>query len=85
MVAARPTLQSDELTWIQDLVLAQGHLQTAIEALDSAELKRCCWLIHRVLDRYPSLINTRLKIMIEGLLFQSRPLCKANLVTSVLI
>ena len=59
-VATRPALSGDEMTWIQDLVQAQGYLRQAIETLDPVSLKRCCLVVRRVLDRYPSLINTRL-------------------------
>jgi|GEM_PF-6267932 len=59
-VAGRPAVAGDELSWIQDLVQARAHLTQALETRDMASLKRCCWLVRRVLDRYPSLINARL-------------------------
>ncbi len=58
-VAARATV-SGELTWIAELVGAESLLEQALETKDPAMLKRHCRLVRRVLDRYPSLVNTRL-------------------------
>lgn len=58
-VTTRPTV-SGELTWITELSEAEVFLQQALEAKDPAALKRHCWLVRRVLDRYPSLVNARL-------------------------
>lgn len=66
-VAARPTLSPDELSWIQDLVQARSYLAQALETRDTAFLRRCCLCVRRVLDRYPSLINTRLNAAARAL------------------
>lgn len=58
-VASRPSV-TGESTWIADLEEAEVLLTQALQAKDSAAFKRHCWLVRRVLDRYPSLVNARL-------------------------
>ena len=66
-VAARPSMPASEMAWIQELVLARAHMQTAIEALDDEPLKRAMWLVKRVLDRHPTRINERLNAAARAL------------------
>lgn len=59
-VAVRGTLDTHETLWIKDLERTTEELPGAIENLDTRQLKRAVWLIHRVLAIQPSRINTSL-------------------------
>jgi uncharacterized membrane-anchored protein YhcB (DUF1043 family) len=51
---------AEQLTWVARLAKAEELLHQALEAKDSDALRDWCHLVRRVLDRYPSRVNTRL-------------------------
>lgn len=65
-IMVRPAV-SGEFAWVAELAAAGALLHQALDGSDPAALKRCCRLIKRVLDRYPSLINARLNAAAKSL------------------
>ena len=66
-VAHRPVMPASESGWIKELVEAHVLLQSAIDTLDTAPLRRALWLIKRVLDLHPTRINARLNASARAL------------------
>ncbi|MEZ4726976.1 MAG: CHAT domain-containing protein [Caldilineaceae bacterium] len=59
-VAQRAGLAANEITWIRDVMQAQGLLHQALDEMDGEKLRRVVWLLRRVLALQPSHINHRL-------------------------
>jgi len=61
-VEARQRIHASELAWIGDIENAQSLLQKAIDFTqpDGAALRKSSWLLMRVINRFPSVINQSL-------------------------